>query len=164
MDILLSFLHLISRILSLRKFLPLAINMCSSCLLTINSLSLHFHSVSWRSLMFKDSGARKITLFLTTLISSSLPLGLCTLFFEKTPSLYFFFFNILLMKTQESITYSLTYLLPAMWKIRVLDYTLTPQRTDNNDVIGFFIITYSDHLQNSGALVRDKLCFVSVVC
>lgn len=162
MDILLSFLHLISKILSLRKFLPWAINMCSSCLLTIYSLSLNLHSVSWRSLVPKDSSARKITLFLTTLIYFSLPLALCTPFFEKIP---LFFINMLLMKAQESVTYSLTYLLPAIWKRRVVDYTLTLQRTSNNDIIGFFLNKYFGHLQNSGCLSKRStlLCLSSLL-
>lgn len=76
-----------------------------------------------------------------------------------------FFFNILLMKAQKSVANSLNYLLPAMWEIRVLDYTLTLQWTNNNDIIDFFIIKYRDHLQNSGYLSKRStlLCLSSLL-
>lgn len=66
------------------------------------------------------------------------------------------------MKAQESVTYSLTYLLPDIGKVRVLDYTLSLQSTNNNDVIGFFIIKYGDGVQNTGYLSkRSTLLFLS---
>lgn len=69
------------------------------------------------------------------------------------------------MKAHKSVTNSLTYLLPAIWEVRVLDYTLTLQRTNNNDIIDFFIIKCRDHLQNSGCLSKRStlLCHGSLL-
>lgn len=135
--------YLISKTLRFRKFLPWVINICSSCLLAINSPCSGFHSVSWRSLMSKDCSAGKITSFPGTLISFFETLGLCTAFFKETALPFIFSMKIQWM----SLTFSFI-LLSDMGKLTLLTF----QRAGHNDLNGIFIVKYNHHLKNSRCL------------